>query len=677
MNYLEMEKKTYLGNDLGASYTKEQTTFKVWAPSATKVELNLYDKGAKGEGEPYACEGMLFSEDNGLWSITVKGDLNGKYYTYSVTVGGITNETVDIYAKAVGLNGNRGMVIDLEATNPEGFLDDKYVTREKITDAIIWEVHVADFSSAANSGISKENRGKYLAFTETGTSLNGEGKVPTCMEYLKELGINYIHLLPSQDSASEDITDKYNWGYDPKNYNVPEGKYSLDPANGATRITEFKKMVQGIHKAGIGVVMDVVYNHTFHSEDSWFELTVPGYYYRKDNDGKFLNASACGNETASERTMFRKFMIDSLLYWAEEYHIDGFRFDLMAIHDVETMNCIRKALDDAGHEDLILYGEPWSAGPTGMTGKDLPANKDNAKFLNDRIAVFNDDMRDSVKGFVFNDKCKGFVQGGNVSNPSGNGFEDRTFCDNDVIAAMQGNANSETASKSFWTPNAWAKNPSQSISYVSAHDNLSLWDKLIKSTVNEPDNELYKNGNADIIAMNKLTAATIITSQGLVFFQAGEEFGRTKYGDENSYQSDISINQLDWSRVSTFATINEYYKGLIELRKTYAPFRDNTNATINNTVFSDDNIENLIGYTMQNPNKNKGEWDTVAVILNSSDKEQKVTLNTKDGKVPSEWVIIVNKEKAGIKKLGEVKGDTITIPAKSSLVLVDKESFEK
>lgn len=670
MDYRELDTRAYYGNDLGAVYSKEKTVFKVWAPTAELVRLNLYEKGAKGEGEPYSTRIMNNIPENGIWEITVPGDLYGVFYTYSITVNGTTKETVDIYSKAVGVNGDRGMVVDLQKTNPENFEEDKYVTVKKITDSIIWEVHVQDFSSAESSGISEANRGKYLAFTEEGTTLDGDGRIPTCMNYLKELGVNYIHLLPSQNSANDDTGTDFNWGYDPKNYNVPEGRYTSNPYDGVTRIREFKQMVQGIHKSGIGVVMDVVYNHTFSTEGTGFEETVPGYYYRMDENGRFLDASACGNETASDRIMFRKFMIDSILYWTEEYHIDGFRFDLMGIHDVETMNAIRKALDDAGHKDVILYGEPWSAGPTGMSGDDLPANKDNVKFLNDRIAVFNDDFRDAVKGYVFYDLSKGFVQGGNTDSPEGEDFSFKSYCDADLIAAIQANANEKASADSFWTKKAWANNPSQSIAYASAHDNLSLWDKLIKSTVENPDDELYTKGTEDIIAMNKLAAATILTSQGLVFFQAGEEFGRTKLGDENSYKSDISINRLDWTRVRTFSGLNEYYKGLIKLRKAFAPFRDNTNTAINNMMFSDDKVENLIAYTIQNPDASENEWKTVAVILNSSSEEQTAKIVVKNGEVPCEWDVVVNKYKAGTDVIDHVSGSEVTVAAHSAMVLV-------
>jgi len=668
----ELDETTYTGNDLGATYTAAKTTFKVWAPSASDVTLNLYENGAKDEGAAYATREMTKNTGNGVWSVSVNEDLKGKFYTYSVTVDGKTNETVDIYAKAVGLDGNRGAIVDLAETNPDGFADDQHVTQEKITDAVIWEVHVEDFSSASNSGISEENRGKYLAFTERGTTLNNEGEVATGVDYLKDLGVNYVHLLPTQDADNDEVNGGFNWNYNPKNYNVPEGKYSSDPTDPNTRISEFKQMVQGLHDAEIGVVMDVVYNHTSKAADSWFNVTVPYYYYRFDEDGKFANGSGCGNETASERVMFRKYMVDSILYWATEYHVDGFRFDLMGLHDVETMNAIRKALDDAGLEDVILYGEPWDAGSNALTGSDLPASKANVKYLSDGIAVFNDDIRDAVRGHIFTKTGKGFAQGGNgAENETAH-----TYSDSDLIASIQANTNTEAADAARYATTAWAVTPADSVTYASSHDDWTLWDRLVYTTISSPQDN-YKFGNADVIKMNKIAAATILTSQGLTFFQAGEEFARTKNGDENSYESSIAVNQLDWSRVVSFEGLNHYYKGLIELRKAYAPFRDSTNATINKMAFSDDQTENLVAYTIQNPNRQKDIWDTVAVILNSSDAEQQVALRVAEGSVPTSWVVVVNGDQAGTKQLATMEGSTVTVPAKSALVLVDQDSFSR
>lgn len=672
-----LDQHAYTGNDLGAVYTKDKTVFKVWAPTASEVVLNLYREGKKDAGSPYETKTMTFDSGSGVWSVEVGGDLKGVYYTYSVTVEDQTNETVDIYAKAAGLNGDRGMVVDLDSTDPAGFENDAHVTQKALTDAFIWEVHVQDFSSSSTSGISSANRGKYLAFTETGTTVNGEGQISTGVDYLKQLGVNYIHLLPCQDMENDETDNLFNWGYGPKNYNVTEGKYSSDPANATARITEFKQMVQSLHRADIGVVMDVVYNHTYKTKDSWFNLTVPNYYYRQDEYGNFLNGSACGNETASERAMFRKYMVDSILYWATEYHVDGFRFDLMGLHDVETMNAIRRALNDAGLSDVILYGEPWDAGNNGMTGNVLPANKENVQYLSDGIAVFNDDIRDAVKGYVFNDADKGFVQGGNVDTPSGEEYKNRTYSDNDLMAAIQANANIATAANAAWTKTAWAVKPSHSIAYASAHDNLSLWDKLVASTIPSPQESDYRNASPELIRMNKLAAAAIMTSQGAVFFQAGEEFARTKLGDGDSYESPIEINQLDWTNLKKFSELNEYYKGLIRLRKAFAPFRDSTNGTIGAMSFANDNIQNLVAYTIQNPNPQDNMWDTVAVLLNSTGGDQQVELSVANGTVPESWAVVVNQTGAGVKSLGTLTGKVITVPAGTAMVLVDQTSYAR
>lgn len=670
-----LDKEAYLEDDLGAVYSKERTIFKVWAPTALEVKLNLYENGdTKLLDSPLSTDSME-KEENGIWTIIKQGDLKGKFYTYSVKIGDKINEVVDIYAKAVGINGNRGMIVDLKDTNPTNWEKDQHVMQKKITNGIIWEVHVKDFSSNKNSGISKENRGKYLAFTERGTTLNGKGKIKTGVDYLVDLGINYVHLLPVFDGENEETKEDFNWGYNPKNYNVPEGSYSSNPSDGVTRIREFKQMVQSLHQADIGVVMDVVYNHTS-GLDSWLNLTVPNYYYRQNEDGTFSNGSACGNETASERTMFRKYMIDSILYWTKEYHIDGFRFDLMGIHDTETMNAIREALDKEGLEDVILYGEPWSAGTIALSKEKLPANKENLKSLKG-IAAFNDTFRDSMKGFVFEEKSVGFIQGGNQETLKSD--EPRQYRDEDILASIQANCNLKTTKKATYEKDAWAKNPSQVINYVSAHDNLSLWDKLVISTDSgnskEREEKDYINRKEELVKMNRLAAAFVLTSQGIPFFQAGEEFARTKLGDENSYQSDISINQLDWSRLNTFSDLNDYYKGLIQIRKKYAPLRAANKETIKNMKFSEDKKANLIAYTIENPSKKSGEWGTTAFLFNSTKKEQTIKLQTKTGKVPKKWAVIADANRAGISQIDSRVGKTITIAPQSALILVDYDSL--
>lgn len=652
----ELDKKAYSGNDLGANYTKEKTTFKVWAPSASKVSLKRYTTGSDNEpGARVISNIKMLKGDNGIWYYTVFGDIKNTYYTYMVTTDGKEQETCDLYAKAVGVNGNRAMVVDLDSTDPDGWDKDKHITYDSPTDAVVWEVHVRDFSISPDSGVTDANKGKYLAFTESGTTLNSEGVISTGIDYLKKLGVTHVQLLPVFDYATIDETQDggFNWGYDPKNYNVPEGSYSSDPYDGNVRINEFKQMVKSLHDAGIGVVMDVVYNHTFTAKDGWFEKTVPGYYYRMKKDGSFSDASGCGNETASEHLMFRKYMIDSILYWIQEYHIDGFRFDLMGVHDVTTMNEIRKAVDKLdGGKKIVLYGEPWTGGSLGTI--EPTAVQANINKLDDRIGAFNDKIRDAIKGNVFLSGDNGFIQSGNN--------------DSDVIDGIQANNNKTTSG-------GWSKRPSQCVTYVSAHDNLTLYDKLVATS---KDDESYTERDDTLVNMNKLSAAITITSQGLTFMQAGEEFARTKKGDENSYKSPTNINMLDWSSVEKYRDLVSYYSGLIEIKKAFSPFRDPSCDASKRMVFSENDNNGIIAYTLTNKEKNlKSEWSQIAVIFNSTDKEQEVSLKPADGeKLPSEWVIIANKTSAGVTSLGTIKGDKAKVSAGSALILVDKASFD-
>ena len=664
VSYSEMsalDAYAYSGDDLGAVYTKSSTTFKVWAPTASSVKLKRYTTGSDSEAGAAVIETKdMTKQSQGIWSITVSGDLAGTYYNYIVTTDKGTNETVDIYARSTGVNGKRGMVVDLDSTDPTGWDSDKRVQCDNQTDAIIWEAHVRDFSIASNSGISEANKGKYLAFTETGTTVNNDGVNPTGIDYLEDLGITHVHLLPVFDYGSVDETkpntDQFNWGYDPLNYNVPEGSYSTNPYDGNVRVKEFKQMVQSLHQKNIGVVMDVVYNHTYAGSgdtNDWFDYTVPGYYYRQTSSGALANGSGCGNETASDREMFQKYMVDSVVYWATEYHIDGFRFDLMGLHDVDTMNKIRAALDEID-PDILVYGEPWNAGSTASSK--ATATQSNMSQVSERVAAFNDKARDAIKGSCFNGSASGFIQGAS-------GFEE----------ALKGSiqANSTTMSGT----NKWSKQPSQTVTYTSAHDNYTLYDKLIKSVKGGSG---YSNRYDDLVAMNKMAGGIILTSQGMSFFQAGEEFARTKYGDENSYSSSTSVNQLDWSRTITYSDIVSYYKGFIEIRKAYSPFRDPTN-TSNGTIYfswGTNCPSNVVAFTMYNKLKTSGEWDYVAVIHNANSTQQTVTLQTYDDKtLPSQWTIIADGNTAGTKSLGTT-GSTVTVPARSTVVLVDKTSFD-
>lgn len=543
-------KYAYAGKDLGVTLGEGETTFKVWAPTAGAVSLNLYQSGDE-KAEDQICTIPMEKEGSSVWEISVRENLKNRYYTYTVTVDGETHKTQDVYARACGVNGKRSMVVDLADTNPKGWQEDAYVYDEALL-PVIYEVHVKDFSYAESSGIPKMYRGKYKAFTVEDSTLYGKGEKRTCLSYLKELGITHVHLLPCYDFGSVDESkeedSQFNWGYDPVNYNVPEGSYATDARDGRVRIKEFKEMVMALHRAGIGVIMDVVYNHTF-ALDSCFQRTVPYYYYRVNEDGSLSNGSACGNDTASERVMFRRYMIDSVCYWAKEYHIDGFRFDLMGLHDVETMNEIRRALDELpGGRHILMYGEPWAAADTAMKAGAVPAVKKNVEQLHERIAIFNDDTRDTVKGSVVKDTEPGFVNGG-VD------LESR-ICSG-VLAWCDG--------KGGYHP----KSPGQTISYVSAHDNWTLWDKLCYTLQKKPD---FAGSDERIIQACRFACGIIMTSLGAVFMQAGEEAGRTKCGIGDSYNSSPELNALDWERMYRLEGLMEYYRGMLSIRKNFSGY---------------------------------------------------------------------------------------------------------
>ena len=637
---------TYDGNDLGFTYTPECTTFKVWAPSAEQVLLKLYTTGSYYEegAQVLGIKQMLYDASTGVWSATVDGDLNKIYYTYVIKTAKGTQETQDVYSKAVGVNSKRSEVVDLAQTNPEGWENDGHILVDKPNDAIIWEIHVRDFSSSDTSGVSKEHRGKFLAFTERGTVIPFTN-FPTCVDYLKLLGITHIQINPAFDFGSvNEITGvDYNWGYDPVNYNVPEGSYATDPYHGEVRIREFKEMVKSLHKEGIGVIMDVVYNHVYSAVDSPFEKTVPGYYFRMQ-DGKFLNSSGCGNVTASDKTMFRKFMIDSLRYWTEEYHIDGFRFDLMACHDIETMNLIREELDKIDTR-LLIYGEPWTANDAenGISGEDC-SNKSNAKKLSTRIGMFNDDMRHGIKGGS-DDDSKGFIQGS-------------THSAYNVIAGMMG-----ASSVTFGN---WANEPSQCITYASAHDNLSLWDKILKSnwcTDYDTTDKLY-------VTQNKLAAVLILASLGIPFWMAGEEFARTKYGDHNSYKSPDSINSINWTRSIRYKELVDYYRGLIKIRKSFSPLRDNTTKAVNDGYI----VYNGQSISLTMKNDTEGEWKMISVIINNS--EQPCTPQIKSQyELPKGWYVVANGEEASDEAICKFDPEK-PMPPRTALIIVDAESYD-
>lgn len=644
-----LDKSAYSGNDLGASYSKKATTFKVWSPNAASVRVNIFEHGSDNEGDAGSIMSRAMSLDKttGVWSVTINGDLLNKYYTYSVTHGKTTKETADVYAKACGVNGQRSMVVDLSTTNPDGWKNDKHVLVQNQTDASVWEISVADFSSSESSGVSEANRGKYLAFTEEGTTVNGvQGASSTCVDYLKKLGVKYVQIMPFYDFGSVDesknIMDQYNWGYDPVNYNCPEGSYSTNPKKGEVRIKECKQMIQALHNAGIGVIMDVVYNHTYTS-DSWLQRTVPNYYYRMNNDGTFSNGSGCSNDTASEHLMFRKYMIDSVTYWASEYHIDGFRFDLMGLHDVTTMNSIRTALDnlyaDGSGSQILMYGEAWDMATNCDEGTVLASQK-NLKQLSDRIGAFDDTIRDAIKGST------GGTDGAFVQEGS-----------------RRANLKTGIAGQSD-TTTGWANVPSQCVTYASCHDNLCLYDKLVGSVYGADGK--YRKRYEDLVAMNKLSAAIVITSQGIPFSLGGEEFCRSKDGDENSYASSRKENMLDWENVDLYSDVIEYYRGLYKIRDAFAAFSDSTAATANSLTYLSDVPKGVTGYTINNTES--GKWSQMCVIFNGSDSAQNVTAK-------GDWVVLADNKTAGLRNIKNVT-NSVKVEAHSAVIMVDTKSYD-
>lgn len=644
-----LDKSAYSGNDLGASYSKKATTFKVWSPNAASVRVNIFEHGSDNEGDAGSIMSRAMSLDKttGVWSVTINGDLLNKYYTYSVTHGKTTKETADVYAKACGVNGQRSMVVDLSTTNPEGWENDKHVLVQNQTDASVWEISVADFSSSESSGVSEANRGKYLAFTEEGTTVNGvQGASSTCVDYLKKLGVKYVQIMPFYDFGSVDesknIMDQYNWGYDPVNYNCPEGSYSSNPKKGEVRIKECKQMIQALHNAGIGVIMDVVYNHTYTS-DSWLQRTVPNYYYRMNNDGTFSNGSGCSNDTASEHLMFRKYMIDSVTYWASEYHIDGFRFDLMGLHDVTTMNSIRTALDnlyaDGSGSQILMYGEAWDMATNCDEGTVLASQK-NLKQLSDRIGAFDDTIRDAIKGST------GGTDGAFVQEGS-----------------RRANLKTGIAGQSD-TTTGWANVPSQCVTFASCHDNLCLYDKLVGSVYGADGK--YRKRYEDLVAMNKLSAAIVITSQGIPFSLGGEEFCRSKDGDENSYASSRKENMLDWENVDLYSDVIEYYRGLYKIRDAFAAFSDSTAATANSLTYLSDVPKGVMGYTINNTES--GKWSQMCVIFNGSDSAQNVTAK-------GDWVVLADNKTAGLRNIKNVT-NSVKVEAHSAVIMVDTKSYD-
>ncbi len=630
---------TYSGNDLGVTWSKEQTQIRVWAPTAIQIELLIYRQGSGGS----AIRIDQFEKaENGTWIIRINGNLDGYFYTIRVNDGIWLNETPGPEARAVGINGNRGLVFDPAATNPEGWETDQRIESVNASDSIIYELHVRDFSISPSSGM--KNKGKFLAFTETGTR-SPEG-LKTGIDHLVELGITHVHLLPVYDFATvdEQSPDKsYNWGYDPQNFNAPEGSYSTNP-NTISRILELKMLVQSLHRAGICVVLDVVYNHTYYTRRSPFNQTVPGYYYRQKPNGTFSNASGCGNEIATERTMVRKYILDSLTYWATEFHVDGFRFDLMGIYDLETMNLIRTRMD-AISPSILLYGEGWAADKSPLDEK-WRAVKKNVSHLF-RIAVFNDDFRDGIKGNSFNGHSRGFVSGQTIQEENIKfGIAGACFHPQIVYGYVE-------RSKSPWASEPW-----QCINYDSCHDNHTLYDKLKLCCPDITEEKL--------IRMVMMSGALVLTSQGIPFIFAGNEMARTKQGDSNSYKSPDSINKIDWTRKSVYPQIFSYYQSLISLRKEHPAFRLKSAYQIrNHLVFSSDYQPGVASYTLIN-HANGDDWQTILLVFNGNPNEITFKLNEQ---VP--WRIVARDAVINPESTEFVSGPEIKVSGISMLMLVE------
>lgn len=631
---------TYKGTDLGATWSSEKTTFRVWAPTADSVKVNLYKSGTE-ETDDLIEKLDMQSDVNGTWVAEKDGDLNGVYYTYTVLINGTESEACDPYARTTGVNGKRAMVIDLDSTDPEGWDNDTNPhAGENYTDAVIYELHVRDLSSDESSGI--KNTGKFLGLIETGTKT--ESGISTGLDHIKDLGITHLHLMPSYDYGSVDETKldspQFNWGYDPVNYNVPEGSYSTDPYNGEVRVKEMKQMVQGLHENGISVVMDVVYNHVYNASEFCFNKIVPGYFSRIDEEGKYSNGSGCGNDTASEREMVRKYIVESVKYWSDEYHIDGFRFDLVGLIDTQTINEIVEEVHK-DNPDVIFYGEGWTLDTSLTKDGYTMATQTNSAQTPD-FAYFNDTLRDGLKGSVFENSEVGYVSGAD-------GLE------NTITQCFMGAAD-------------WCSSPSQTINYASCHDNLTLMDRIARSTLNAKNDER--------IRMNNLSAAIYMTAQGIPFMQAGEEMLRTKLKasgeyDENSYSSPDSVNSLKWDTLNEqeYQNTYNYYKGLIEFRKAHPALRMTNAEDVAANITAVEGLDKNVTAFEIKGGANGDSADGIFIIFNPNNENTTVTLP--DGV----WNVCINGEKAGTNVLENITNQTVTVAPISAMVLVKGDGY--
>lgn len=653
--YSSIEFKTayHYDGELGVTLTEEGTEFRLWSPLSKSVTLRLYQSG---EGETLLSMRKMKKVEKGVWFYQTNENLAGTYYDFQISSELRKTSCVDPYAKAVGMNGKRSMVVDLKATNPPDFEKDK--APEKGAEDIIYELHVKEFSHAVSGGFCEENRGKYKAFTENSTSLRKEGRLSTGLSYIKNLGATYIELLPVFDYASVDEKDEnaFNWGYDPLNYNVPEGSYSSNPSDGAVRIREFKEMVQAIHKEGMRVIMDVVYNHTY-SLDTCFQKTVPWYFYRVDDIGQASDGSACGNDFAAEMAMAGKYILDSVLYWAKEYHIDGFRFDLMGLIPVKLMNKIRKELDkEFGEGEKIIFGEPWSADTTFVEDEQPLATKKNLYLLSDGIGIFSDDIRDGIKGSVFYEELAGFVNG------------NLDFTENIVAAVTafrgeeEGKKIRNATTQNMMTTLPYPKSPNQIINYISCHDNQTLWDKLAATT---KDEELRRK-------QNRLAASIYLMCQGRCFIYSGEEFLRTKNGEHNTYNASAELNKMDWNLIEENKDMVDFYRGLIALRKEFTGLSDKGERAYANIRFLKVR-DGLVVFAVKNEPRGKfsPKWKEAVIVWNARAEEKEIYLPDGDYLVLSDGVDSLLWEKGEARPVSK----EVTVPPQTAMIFGLQKSW--
>ena len=633
----QFQEKFHCDDPLGAVCGQAGTRISLWAPTADAVYLHIYHEG-KG-GSPVETVAMQ-RQAKGVWSYATVRNLDGAYYDFDVTVDGVKRRTADPYARACGVNGKRSMVIDLARTNPAGWQEDKAPAQKP--EQVIYELHVKDFSWDAAGGFPEKERGKYAALCRKGTTLNNDGIHATGLDYLKKLGVTHIQLMPVYDYGSVDEehwAEGYNWGYDPVNYNVPEGSFSSDPYHGAVRIRELKPAIAALHSNGFRVIMDVVYNHTYVA-GSWLERTVPGYYYRQKSDGSLSNGSGCGNDVASERSMVAKYILDSVLYWTEEYHMDGFRFDLMGLLDQQLMESIQNALDARyGEGEKLVYGEPWRADNTALSKPVVLCDKQSLKTINGKIGAFCDDTRDAVKGSLMDINARGFVNGGGMTAQK-------------LHSCLAGWAGQFGA----------AQTPYQTITYLSCHDDWTLWDKLV-STMDEKME--FTGYQQEVLRANRLAAAINFCCQGRPFFLAGEEFGRTKGGIKNSYCSPTQVNQLDWERAWKNQGLVDYYRGLIALRQQLPAMQDKTAYAAKHISWVKEKSKDFAAACMDNLGE-ESPWKQVVMLFNCSDQDAEC--NVPEGT----WQRLVDGDSSFLWEKEQFDQGKLTVKAGTAMILGKK-----